>query len=60
MKDIYGEEVTVTPPNISRETMEEMEQFFLKTSIPRILADYKAEKKGGENLSCHYKKSQEA
>ncbi|UAT32751.1 hypothetical protein K7T73_13155 [Bacillus badius] len=61
MKDIYGEEVVVKPPNISQETMEEMMQFFLKTSIPRILADYKAEqagKKGGESPPCHFKKSQ--
>lgn len=31
--------VKVTPPNISKETMREMHQFFLKTSIPRILTE---------------------
>lgn len=44
MKDIYGNEVIVNPPNISPETMEEMQKFFLKTSIPRIIARLKKEK----------------
>lgn len=57
------EDVEVKPPQISEETKKSMLEFFMKTSIPRILADYKAEQveksKGGENLSCHYKKSKE-
>ncbi|GIN86952.1 hypothetical protein J6TS2_33380 [Heyndrickxia sporothermodurans] len=35
------------PPNISEETMREMAAFFLKTSIPRIIAK---EKKKVEKL----------
>lgn len=32
-------DVKVTPPNISEETLKEMKAFFVKTSIPRILAE---------------------
>ncbi|GKU81242.1 hypothetical protein [Niallia sp. NCCP-28] len=32
-------EVKVTPPSISDETMKEMKKFFMKTSIPRIIAE---------------------
>ncbi|MFJ7681637.1 hypothetical protein [Peribacillus butanolivorans] len=32
------EELVVKPPNISEETMREITKFFMKTSIPRILA----------------------
>ncbi|MGG0284098.1 hypothetical protein ABEY41_03005 [Peribacillus butanolivorans] len=31
-------ELVVKPPNISEETMREIAKFFMKTSIPRILA----------------------
>jgi hypothetical protein len=31
-------EIQVKPPQISEETMKEMARFFMKTSIPRILA----------------------
>jgi hypothetical protein len=34
-------EIKVTPPNISKETLKEMAQFFAKTSIPRILEEQK-------------------
>jgi hypothetical protein len=39
-------QIKVKPPNISDETMQEMYKFFLKTSIPRILAEEK-NKNGG-------------
>lgn len=35
------EQVKVTPPNISEETLKEMTKFFMKTSIPRIIATEK-------------------
>lgn len=38
---------TQTTPKISEETMKEMAAFFMKTSIPRILAQMA--KKEGEN-----------
>lgn len=41
----YLDKIVIHPPNISEETMKEMKKFFMKTSIPRIIA---AElKKGG-------------
>jgi hypothetical protein len=45
-KNNYSQKVTahkivVTSPNISEETLKEMKLFFLKTSIPRILAQLK-------------------
>lgn len=39
-----SEGIEIKPPEISEETKQKMIEFFLKTSIPRILA----EKKGGE------------
>jgi hypothetical protein len=36
---------TVVPPNVSNETMREMHKFFLRTSIPRLLAAEKIKKK---------------
>ena len=33
----------VKPPQISEETLKEMAQFFLKTSIPRLLEQKKKE-----------------
>jgi len=35
----------INPPNISDETMKEMVKFFMKTSIPRIIAYEKEQKK---------------
>lgn len=35
------DEVKITSPSISEETLKEMKKFFMKTSIPRILADKK-------------------
>lgn len=32
---------TVIPPSISKETMEKMNEFFMKTSIPRIMVAMK-------------------
>jgi hypothetical protein len=32
-------DIQVTPPSISEETLEEMKRFFLKTSIPRIISE---------------------
>jgi hypothetical protein len=37
-------EDTNNPPVISEETLKEMANFFMKTSIPRILAERKKEK----------------
>lgn len=34
----------IKAPQISEETMKEMAKFFMKTSIPRILAERKKEK----------------
>ena len=36
-----GDSIQVTQPQISDETMKEMVKFFMKTSIPRILAEKK-------------------
>jgi hypothetical protein len=36
---MYNDEIKVTPPNISEETLKEMKAFFAKTSIPRIEAE---------------------
>ncbi|SDM18254.1 hypothetical protein [Bacillus sp. OK048] len=35
---------TAEQPKISEETLKEMAKFFMKTSIPRILAEKKKEK----------------
>jgi hypothetical protein len=32
------------PPNISEETLKEMAEFFMKTSVPRILGNEKVKK----------------
>lgn len=37
--------IKINPPNISDETMKEMVKFFMKTSIPRIIAYEKEQKK---------------
>jgi hypothetical protein len=45
-----GKDVGVKPPNISEETLKEMSIFFMKTSIPRIIAEKQAKKeKENEN-----------
>lgn len=46
MEKKVEEELKINQPKISDETMREMAKFFMKTSIPRILADMK--KKEGE------------
>ncbi|MEH7440496.1 hypothetical protein V7182_23900 [Neobacillus drentensis] len=38
---VTAQKIVVTAPNISEETLKEMKLFFLKTSIPRILAQLK-------------------
>ncbi|WP_187445023.1 hypothetical protein [Rossellomorea vietnamensis] len=43
-------DIEVEPPDISKETMKEMSAFFLKTSIPRILADMKKTKEQEEEV----------
>ncbi|MFP7444319.1 hypothetical protein SFC50_11525 [Bacillus infantis] len=43
------EQIEIKPPDISESTMKEMAQFFMKTSIPRILAKQKNELGGKEN-----------
>lgn len=35
-------EIKINPPQISEETQRKMLEFFMKTSIPRILAEKKA------------------
>lgn len=37
----------INPPRISEETLKEMTQFFMKTSIPRILAERKVGNQNG-------------
>lgn len=39
----------INPPNISDETMKEMVKFFMKTSIPRIIAYEKEQKRNKNN-----------
>ncbi|WP_187445332.1 hypothetical protein [Bacillus infantis] len=41
MKASEKEQIEIQPPNISASTMKEMAQFFMKTSIPRIIANRK-------------------
>ncbi|MFB7301708.1 hypothetical protein [Heyndrickxia sporothermodurans] len=38
-------QVEVKPPMISDETMKEMAKFFMKTSIPRLIAKKKEEER---------------
>lgn len=38
-------EIIITPPVISEKTMNEMKEFFMKTSIPRILAEEQSKQK---------------
>jgi hypothetical protein len=38
---VQGKSEEITQPKISEETMKEMAKFFMKTSIPRILAERK-------------------
>jgi len=40
------EKILVTAPTISKETLEEMKKFFLKTSIPRIIEQKLNKRKG--------------
>lgn len=40
-----NEQLEIKPPNISEETLKEMAKFFMKTSIPRILADMKKKRR---------------
>jgi hypothetical protein len=40
-----NEKIIITPPEISKETLNEMKKFFMKTSIPRIMKEKQAEKK---------------
>ncbi|MFC7060777.1 hypothetical protein [Halobacillus seohaensis] len=39
----------VKPPKISDKTMKEMAEFFMKTSVPRIIEKRKKEKEEKEN-----------
>ncbi len=48
MENISIEKVEISLPDISKDTWGEMEQFFLKTSIPRILAEMN-KKEGSKN-----------
>lgn len=41
-----NEEIVVTPPEISEKTMNEMKEFFMKHSIPKILEEMQNERKG--------------
>jgi hypothetical protein len=38
-------EIVVKPPVISEKTMNEMKEFFMKTSIPRIIAEEQSKQK---------------
>ncbi|WP_226677269.1 hypothetical protein [Mesobacillus jeotgali] len=42
--------IKITPPNISEDTLKEMKAFFAKTSIPRIEAEKALKQKGGEKI----------
>jgi hypothetical protein len=40
------EKINVTTPSIKEETLKEMKNFFLKTSIPRIMKEKQNQRKG--------------
>jgi len=41
---VAPEDIKITPPHISPETMKAMWEFFLKTSVPRILESRRLER----------------